>query len=154
MSLINYEPWNLLGRVHQQLDPLSFSDKLFPDFFVDSDNCYSNRLTNNWYPAVDIKEEKDCFLIVADVPGVDPKDIEIIIENGILTVKGERYLEKKDSNENYKRTERTNGSFYKRFSLPDTADGEHIEAKGSNGVLEITIPKHEKVQPRRIEVKG
>ena len=76
------------------------------------------------------------------------------MENGILTVKGERHLEVEDSNENYKRTERTSGAFYRRFSLPDTADGEHIEAKGNNGVLEITIPKHEKVQPRRIEVKS
>ena len=63
-------------------------------------------------------------------------------------------MDAEDSDENYKRVERMNGTFYRRFSLPDTADGERIEAKGSNGVLEITIPKHEKVLPRRIEVKS
>ena len=148
MSLLSYEPWNLLDRFHQQLNHLSYSDKLF----ADSGNDYS--LMSNWRPAVDIKEEKDRFLIVADIPGVDPKDIEITMENGVLTVKGERHLDAEDSNENYKRVERMNGTFYRRFSLPDTADGERIEATGSNGVLEITIPKHEKVLPRRIEVKS
>ena len=136
MSLVSYEPWNLLDRFHQQLDHLPYSQM------------------SSWRPAVDIKEEKDCFLIVADVPGVDPKDIEITMENGMLTVKGERRSERKDSNEKYKRAERRMDAFYRCFSLPDTADGERIEAKGANGVLEITIPKHEKVQPRRIEVKS
>ena len=91
---------------------------------------------------------------MADIPGVDPKDIEITMEDGVLTVKGERYFKTKNDDETYKRLERSSGSFYRRFSLPDTADGEHIEAKGNNGVLEITIPKHEKVQPRKIEVKS
>ena len=135
MSLVSYEPLDLLDRFHQKLNHLPYSQM------------------SSWRPAVDIKEEKDCFLIVADVPGVDPKNIEITMENGMLTIKGERCSERKDSNEKYKRAERTRDAFYRCFSLPDTADCEHIEAKGANGVLEITIPKHEKVQPRRIEVK-
>jgi HSP20 family protein len=150
MSLVNYEPWNLLDRFHQQLNHLSYSDKLL----VAGDNDYSNVLTSRWHPPVDINEEKDRYLIIADIPGVDPKDIEITMENGALTVKGERHSETEDSNENYKRVERISGTFYRRFSLPDTADGDHIEAKGNNGVLEVTIPKHEKAQPRKIEVKS
>ena len=148
MSLVSYGSRNPFNKFYQQLNHLAYADNLF----VDNENDHS--LTSSWQPAVDIKEEENCFLIVADVPGVDPKDIEITMENGMLTVKGERHSEIEDSNKNYKRTERTRGAFYRRFSLPDTADGEHIEAKGSNGVLEITIPKHEKVQPRRIEVKS
>ena len=148
MSLVSYGSRNPFNKFYQQLNHLAYVDKLF----VDNDNGYS--LMSSWQPAVDIKEEENCFLIVADVPGVDPKDIEITMENGMLTVKGERHLEAEDSNKKYKRTERTSGVFYRRFSLPDTVDGEHIEAKGNNGVLEITIPKHEKVQPRRIEVKS
>ena len=150
MSLVSYEPWGFLDKFQRQLNHLAYSGELFANYDNDSLNMY----TSGWLPAVDIREEKNCFLIVADVPGINPKDIEITMENGVLTVKGERHLDAEDSNENYKRVERMNGTFYRRFSLPDTADGERIEATGSNGVLEITIPKHEKVLPRRIEVKS
>lgn len=150
MSLVSYEPWGFLDKFQRQLNHLAYSGELFANYDNDSLNTY----TSGWRPAVDIREEKNCFLIVADVPGINPKDIEITMENGVLTVKGERHLDAEDSDENYKRVERMNGTFYRRFSLPDTADGERIEAKGSNGVLEITIPKHEKVLPRRIEVKS
>ena len=150
MSLVSYGPWGFLDKFQRQLNHLAYSGELFANYDNDSLNMY----TSGWRPAVDIREEKNCFLIVADVPGINPKDIEITMENGVLTVKGERHLDEEDSDENYKRVERMNGTFYRRFSLPDTADGERIEAKGSNGVLEITIPKHEKVLPRRIEVKS
>ena len=145
MLLINRDPLNLFDRVHQMLNSLAYSN---------NDGYHNNSYVNSWNPAVDIREEKDKFLIMADIPGVDPKDIEITMEDGVLTVKGERYFKTKNDDETYKRLERSSGSFYRRFSLPDTADGEHIEAKGNNGVLEITIPKHEKVQPRKIEVKS
>ena len=150
MSLVSYEPWGFLDKFQRQLNHLAYSGELFANYDNDSLNMY----TSGWRPAVDIKEEKNCFLIVADVPGINPKDIEITMENGVLTVKGERHLDAEDSNENYKRVERMNGTFYRRFSLPDTADGARIAATGSNGGLEITIPKHEKVLPRRIEVKS
>jgi HSP20 family protein len=110
--------------------------------------------TSDWVPAVDIKETKDAFVLHADVPGVDPKDIDVHMENGILTIKGERESEKKEEKEGYKRVERQYGSFYRRFSLPDTADAEKIAAKCKNGVVEITIPKKEAVQPRKISVEG
>ena len=145
MLLINRDPLNLFDSVHQRLNNLAYSN---------NDGYHNNSYVNSWNPAVDIREEKDKFLIMADIPGVDPKDIEITMEDGVLTVKGERYSKTKNDDEMYKSLERSSGSFYRRFSLPDTADGEHIEAKGNNGVLEITIPKHEKVQPRKIEVKS
>ena len=150
MSLVSYEPWNLLDGIHRQLDHMVYADKLY----TDSDNDKLNFLTGSWKPVVDIKEEKNRFLIIADIPGVNPKDVEITMENGILTMKGERHSEKENSNGKYKRVERMSGTFYRCFSLPETADGDNIEAKGNNGVIEIVIPKHEKIQPRRIEVKG
>jgi len=76
------------------------------------------------------------------------------MENGVLTIKGERQSEVRDEKEGYNRVERFSGAFYRRFSLPDTADAERIEAKGKDGVLEIILPKHEKLQPRKIEVKS
>ncbi len=151
MSLSNYEPWSLLDRFQQQLNQLGYADR---QLSTEGVNDASNIVTSHWRPAVDIKEETNRFLITADLPGVDPKDIEITMENGVLTIKGERTSEATEEKEGYKRVERVSGTFYRRFSLPDSADAENIEATGKDGVLTITLPKHEKVQPRRIEVKG
>ena len=147
MTLVRYDPWSLLDRFQRELNQYTLGSDM-----VESDN--SNVVTSHWRPAVDIKEEADRFVIHADIPGVDPKDIEITMEGGMLTIKGERKSEKRDEGEGYKRVERVSGTFYRRFSLPDTADAERIEAKGKNGVLEVILPKQEKVQPRRITVKG
>jgi HSP20 family protein len=149
MALTTYEPWGLLDRFNQQLNQLAYADKS-----LSNDNDSSNIVTSHWRPAVDIKEEADRFLITADLPGVDPKDIQITMDDGVLTIKGERQSESREEKEGYKRVERVSGAFYRRFSLPDTADAERIEAKGKDGVLEVTLPKHEKVQPRKIEVKS
>lgn len=143
MSLVRYDPWSLLDQLRREMD-----------------RAYEGReetgisTASDWVPAVDIKEEPDCFLIRADVPGVDPKAIDVHAENGMLTIKGERESEKKEEKEGYKRVERVYGSFFRRFSLPDTADTDKISAKSNNGVLEIRVPKHEKVQPRKIIVEG
>jgi len=150
MSLVNYEPWSLLDRFQQQLNQMGYAEKAI----AGNDNDYSNVVTSRWSPAVDIKEEADRFLITADLPGVDPKDIEITMDNGVLSIKGERQSEAREEKEGYKRVERVSGAFYRRFSLPDTADAERIEAKGKDGVLEVILPKHEKVQPRKIQVNG
>ncbi len=106
-----------------------------------------------WSPAVDIKETEDAYLLRADLPGVDPKDIEVNMEKGVLTIKGERSTEATQEWDSYTRVERVGGSFYRRFSLPDTADREKITAKSNNGVLEVRIPKQEQVKPRRITVQ-
>ena len=150
MALVNYEPWGLLDRFQQQLNQLAYADKSL----AGNDNEYSNVASTHWRPAVDIKEEQERFLITADLPGVDPKDIEITMEDGVLTLKGERQSESTEEQTGYKRVERFSGTFYRRFSLPESADADRIEAKGKNGVLEIVLPKLEKIQPRKIEVKN
>ena len=151
MSLIKYEPFNLFDRFQREFNRGGMLDPLFSDLFNDDNTDVA---VSNWRPAVDIKEEDNRFLIKADIPGVDPKDIEITMENGVLTIKGERSFEKEEKKEDYRRVERSRGTFYRRFSLPDTANAEKIVAKGKDGVLEIEIPKNEKVLPRRIEVKS
>ena len=150
MSIRSYEPWNLLDRFQEQLNQLGYPNR----DIANSDHDQSHVVTSHWRPAVDIKEEADRFVIMADLPGVDPGDIEITMENGVLSIKGERKSEIRDEKEGYKRVERVSGTFYRRFSLPDSADAERIEAKGKDGVLEVSLPKHEKVQPRRIAVNG
>ena len=108
----------------------------------------------DWVPAVDIKEAKNAYEVVADVPGVEPKDIDVSLDDGVLTVKGERKSESKNEGEGYTRTERTYGSFYRRFTLPDTADADNISAKTEHGVLKPCIPKKEKAMPKKITVEG
>ena len=93
-------------------------------------------------------------MIEADIPGVDPKDIEIHMDKGILSIRGERSSESKEEGANYTRIERSRGSFYRRFALPDTANPDGIEAKGAHGVLEIVIPKRPETTPRRISVNA
>ena len=142
MALVRYEPWGMLNQLRKEMDRA----------FELSGGENGSVVTSDWTPAVDVKESDNAFTIIADIPGVDPKDIEVHMENGMLTIKGEREAEKKEEKEGYKRIERSYGSFYRRFTMPDTANADKIAAKSKNGVLEITIPKHEKVQPRKISV--
>ena len=147
MSIIQYDPWRRLQQLQQQMGSLL-------DPRLNSVDDTATLATSDWVPAVDIKEEDNRFLIIADVPGVDPDDIEVHMENGILSIKGERREEHEDEKEGYKRIERSYGSFHRRFTLPDTADAEGISAKSRHGSLEITIPKRAEVtKTRRITVE-
>lgn len=114
----------------------------------------SNVVTSQWAPRVDIREEDKRFVIFADIPGVDPKDIEVNMDKGILTIKGERSSESVAENGQLTRIERSSGTFYRRFALPDSADAENISASGKHGVLEISIPKKAETTPRRITINA
>lgn len=149
MRMTRYEPWGLLNQFYKDLDQV-FSQ---PENRVGSDDN-TTIATSAWIPSVDIKEEAQRFVIYADIPGIEPTDIEVTMENGVLTIKGERVSETKEERKDYKRIERSRGTFYRRFGLPDTADAENIMATGKNGVLEITIPKRAITQPRRIKVEA
>ena len=140
MSLVRYEPWSVLEQLRRDMDRM-----------MGEDNAAS---ASDWVPAVDIREDGDSFIITADLPGVKLEDIEVHAENGMLLIKGQRDIEKQEQREGYKRIERSYGSFYRRFSLPDSADTDKIAAKSSNGVLSITIPKQAQVLPRKITVEG
>ncbi len=141
MTLTRYQPWGLLDQLQREL----------------SRGCENNQTndsveTDQWTPAVDIKEETDCYVLHADIPGVKPDDIEISMEDGILTVKGERETEAKSQENGYTKVERSFGSFYRRFTLPDTADPDSISATSIDGVLELSIPKRELAKPKKIKV--
>jgi HSP20 family protein len=110
----------------------------------------------DWAPAVDVSEDEQRYVIKADVPGVDPSEIEITMEGDNLRIQGERKEERNvDTSDqgNRQRTERFYGRFLRTFTLPDTADAENIRARSNNGVLEITIPKQERAKPRQIQVE-
>ena len=106
-----------------------------------------------WSPAVDVKEDDKAYLVEADIPGVKPENIEVTLENGVLTIHGERKEERKEERDNYHRIERFSGAFSRRFTLPDAADADGVEADMADGVLKIRVPKQEKAVSRRIEVK-
>ena len=147
MAITRNSPWQVHGgNVHDEIR------NVFDRFFNGEETDQSNVVTSQWTPRVDIKEEDTRFVIFADIPGVDPKDIEITMEKGILSIKGERKAEANEQNGKLTRTERSHGSFYRRFALPDVADAEGIKAAGRNGVLEVSIPKRPETAPRRINV--
>lgn len=139
MSLIRYEPNNLLSQFHDEISRM-FDARHNP--------------VSEWAPAVDVKETEKTYIIHADVPGVKPENLDVTLEDGVLTIKGERHWEEKQESESYKRVERARGTFYRRFALPDTADADSVTAKTTEGVLEIVIPKQEKVLPRKIKIQG
>jgi HSP20 family protein len=144
MSLIRHNHWNLFDQLQHELN----QSQGYP---AKADNN-GGEVTSDWAPAVDIKEEDKQFVLIADIPGVDPKNIDIHMENGILTIKGERESAKKTEREGYKRIEREHGIFYRRFTMPDGVNAEGIEAKSDNGVLTVTIPKQAAVQARKITI--
>jgi HSP20 family protein len=143
MTIVRYEPWALLGRLQRQFERALGES---------ADGAHS--ATVSWIPHVDIREEAERFVVVADLPGVASPDIEITADQGVLTIKGERRAENKTSADGYERVERASGSFLRRFSLPESANAEAIKARHSNGVLEVTIPKLPQEQPRRIAVQA
>lgn len=146
MAIRRYDPWTLLNQVQEM-------SKLFEDRYATPGSEEGGHVVaSDWVPAVDIKEEKNRYVILADLPGVDPKTIDITMENGVLALRGDRALPGNGDDAGFKRVERARGTFYRRFTLPDSADAERISARGENGVLEIVIPKHERMQPRRIQV--
>ena len=145
MNLVRFEPWSISDLMQRDFDrPASRR-------FVRGETATP---AYDWAPAVDIVEEKDRFLLLADVPGVLAEDIDVSMEEGVLSVSGERHSETHDETNGVHRFERASGRFHRRFSLPETADAEGIAAKCANGILEVSIPKLPEVQPRRITVEA
>ncbi len=146
MTISRYNPWNARNSLQDEIK------QVFDRFVSEDGSDNSNVVTSQWAPRVDIREEADRFVILADIPGVDPKDIDVSMDKGILSIKGERAAEAKEETERYTRVERSHGLFYRRFALPDSADADGVKASGKHGVLEISIPKRPESTPRRIQV--
>ncbi|MGN6383935.1 MAG: Hsp20/alpha crystallin family protein [Dyella sp.] len=147
MSNRNPMQWNATRMFPEEVR------QAFDRFFQAEEGDASNVVTSQWAPRVDIREDEQRFVILADVPGVDPAQIEVSMEKGILTIKGERLAPNGD-NGKYTRVERAHGVFHRRFTLPDSADAEGITATGKFGVLEIVIPKKPLATPRRITINA
>jgi HSP20 family protein len=144
MSLVHYDPWNGMRQLQDDIN------RLFSSWSTND----SSGVTADWVPNVDINEFEDRFQLFVDVPGVDPKEVEITLESGVLTISGERFMQaaREDETVVRRRTERGSGRFFRRFILPETVDADKVKATDRHGVLEILIPKQAKALPRRIKV--
>ena len=142
MPMIRYSPFNTEAE-----DP---GLRLFQDSLS---RLFGEPASRPWSPAVDIFETDNDLVLKADLPDVDPKNVAIQLENGTLTLKGERRFEDQKNGKGFHRIERSYGSFTRAFSLPDTVDGENVKADYKNGVLTVTLPKKEVAKPRTINVE-
>ena len=110
-------------------------------------------MTTAWAPALDISERKDAFLVTVELPGLKPEDLDITMEDGLLTIKGERQFTSESSEQQFHRVERRYGAFRRSITLPAQVQADHIEATFDNGVLQIVVPKAEEAKPKRIQVR-
>lgn len=143
MNMVRYDPLDI-DRLQNEINRL----------FSGWGDTESTSATADWVPTVDINEYGDRFELYVDVPGVEPKSVDIRLDNGVLTINGERQPPAHVDGENRvrRRTERGYGRFHRRFILPDTVDAENVKATDRHGVLEIRIAKHARAQPRRIPI--
>jgi HSP20 family protein len=142
-TIARLEPFRGLSTLQDQFN------RLFNEQFR---NPSEESALTSWAPAVDIYETPNELVVKADLPDVNEKDIDVRVENNLLTIRGERKFEKSVSEENFLRVERTYGSFSRSFSLPNTVNAEKIGAEYKNGVLTVTLPKREESKPRQVKV--
>ena len=145
MTLVRWNPIR-----HRMMPTFNEWDRLMNDVFTDHSEDTS---LSEWTPAIDITEDDDAFIVVADLPGLAKKNISINIKENMLTISGERKIEKKDEKKNYCRTERHAGIFKRSFQLTDQVIADKITASFKDGVLTVTVPKTEEVKPKEIEIK-
>jgi len=143
MELVRFEPFAGFGNFRSVLNDL-----------FDENHGRSTRQpsVSKWYPAVDVLESKDSYLIHAELPGMKREDIKVEVKDGALVLSGERKSEKPAEGVEYRHTERVAAKFCRSFTLPETVKQDGIEASYKDGVLEIRVPKVEKARPRQIEI--
>jgi len=145
MQLVRWEPFDGLNKVQSRINDL------FDDSFGRS---WANATTRNesWYPAVDILESKEAYLLRAELPGMKKEDFNLEVKDGTLTLTGERKAVKPADGVEYRSVERVNGKFVRFFTLPETVRHDGIQATYKDGILEIHIPKAEEAKPRQIDI--
>ena len=146
MDLIRWNPWNELVSLRERMN------RVFDDSLFRSDRREDSFAMGTWSPAVDMFEKDDTVVIKAELPGLDKKDVSLDLQNGVLTLKGERKYENEVKEENYYRREMSCGKFIRSFSLPADVDADKIKAEFQNGLLTVEVPKPEAHKPKQIKV--
>jgi HSP20 family protein len=145
MNVVKYDPFRELRSLQDEMTRL---------FAGVSPSNREEFLSGNWAPHMDIFENQDHLVLEADLPGMNRDDIDLSIENNVITLRGERKFDKKTEGDNYHRVERSYGSFTRSFTLPQTVSAEGAQAEFKNGVLRVSLPKREETKARKIEVFG
>jgi HSP20 family protein len=143
MAIIRWDPFRDLIALRDKMN------RLFEDAVRGEEK---DLISSSWAPAVDIYETENELVLAAEVPGVDEKDVEISVEDNTLSIRGERKFQKETKEENYHRIERSYGSFYRSFTLPNYIDQEKIHAEHESGVLKVHMPKKPEVKPRKVRI--
>jgi HSP20 family protein len=145
MAIVRWEPFRDLVTTQDRFN------RLFNDTFS---RVFGNEepASGAWMPAVDIYETDDKLVLKAELPGIDPKDVDVRVEDNTLYLKGERKFEKEVKEENLHRVERSYGSFSRTFALPSSIDSEKVQAEYKHGILTLTMPKREEAKPKTIKI--
>jgi len=146
MNIIRYDPFREMRSLQDEVN------RLFASSIPRGEE--SDLMRGAWSPQVDIFENKDQIVLEAELAGMNPEDVDISIENNVLTIHGERKFEKKAEGDNFHRVERSYGSFTRSFTLPPTVSSENANAEFENGILRLILAKREEAKPRRIEIKA
>lgn len=145
MNIIRWDPFRDLATLRERMN------RLFEEAYT-SRGEEKDMVASTWNPSVDIYEKENELVLKAELPGIDENDIEIKIEDNTITLKGDRKFEKETKEENYHRIERSYGSFYRSFTLPQNIDQENIKAESENGILKITMPKKAELKPKKVKI--
>jgi HSP20 family protein len=148
MALVRWEPFRDLATVQERMN------RIFDEAFRGQGRTTEDEwaLGGSWAPAVDIFEHEGNLVLKAELPGVDPKDVDVRVESNVLTLRGERKFESEVKREQYHRVERAYGSFSRSFTLPNVVDTDKIKAEYRDGVLRVTLPQREEAKPKQITV--
>ena len=147
MTLVRWDPFRELEDVSDRLN------RMFARPSAPRTTGKETMVVADWTPSVDISETEGEYQIKAEIPDVKKEDVKVTLEDGVLTIQGERKYEKEEKGKKYHRIERSYGSFVRTFSLPDVIDEEKVKAEFKDGVLNLHLPKSEKAKPKAIEVK-
>ena len=139
-------PFREFDRMRKEMDRLW-------DSFFEGGHRKRGEEAGEWFPALDVSETKNDIVVKTEVPGLDPKDIDISLSEGVLTIKGEKKQEKEEKEENYHLIERSFGSFSRSIRLPRDVQGDKISASYKNGLLKVTLPKSEEAKKKEIKIK-
>jgi len=147
-DITRWDPFRDLVSIQDELN------RLFGRTYGDTGSEITRQgMSGSWMPAVDVYETSDTLVVSAELPGIDPKQVDVTVEDSTLTISGQRTFEQETEQQNYHRVERRYGSFARSIRLPQTADAERVAARFDKGVLTVEVPKREEAKPKRIEVK-
>ena len=146
-SIVRWDPFKEMSGLQDRMN------RLFDDVWGRGRRGEEEFISGGWVPPVDVRETKDSLEIAAELPGIEPKNVEVAVESGILSLRGTRTFEKAAEGETYHRVERAYGAFERSFTLPGNVDAERIQATYRNGVLHLSVPKREEAKPKAISIK-